>query len=366
MQRPALRAAADPARYAHRGKLSVEEITMTDQRDGWSRRKFVGGLTLVGAAGLFGNAVGVAAAEPLPETTRVRLGRHSALCTGPQFVAEQLLRAEGFTDTQYFTRPGLGWSQQALAAGEIDIGVNYATNVIRQVDAGDPVVLLGGVHVGCYELFGSDRVHAVRDLRGRKVAVPELGNSHHIFASMIASHVGVDPRKDIEWIVQPAAESKKVLAEGKIDALMAFPPDPQELRAKKIGNVVVSSAIDRPWSQYFCCMIVANADFVRKHPVATKRAARAILKATNMCATEPERAARLLVDQDISKSYEYTLQAMKDLPYNRWRELDPTDAVRFWSLRLHEAGLIKSGPNKIIAQGTDWRFFNELRKELKG
>ena len=96
------------------------------------------------------------------------------------------------------------------------------------------------------------------------------------------------------------------------------------------------------------------------------RCQRAILKATNMCATEPERAARILVDQEISKSYEYTLQALKDLPYNRWRELDPTDAVRFWSLRLHEAGLIKSGPNKIIAQGTDWRFFNELKKELKG
>jgi hypothetical protein len=42
------------------------------------------------------------------------------------------------------------------------------------------------------------------------------------------------------------------------------------------------------------------------------------------------------------------------------------DAVRFYSLRLHEAGLIKSSPQKIIAQGTDWRFLNELKRELKG
>src|SRR5207249_3669972 len=110
------------------------------------------------------------------------------------------------------------------------------------------------------------------------------------------------------------ADSKKLLAEGKVDALMAFPPDPQELRAKKIGHVVVSSAIDRPWSQYFCCMVAANKDFVGKHPVATKRAVRAVLKATDVCATQPERAARMLVDQDISKSYEYALQTMKDLP----------------------------------------------------
>ena len=56
---------------------------------------------------------------------------------------------------------------------------------------------------------------------------------------------------------------------------------------------------------------------------------------------------------------------LKDLPYNRWRELDPSDAVRFYALRLHEFGLIKSDPKKIIAQGTDWRFVNELKKELK-
>ena len=331
-----------------------------------SRRNVLRGIGLAGAAVLSGRPI-LAAAEPPPETTRLRLGKIRGLCGAPQYVAEQLFRTEGFSDTQYLTRPGpFSWLQKALAAGEIDVAVNYATNVILQVDVGDPVVLLGGVHVGCYELFGGERVRAVRDLRGRKVAVPELGASHHLFVSMMASHVGLDPRKDIEWVIQPPAESKKLLAEAKIDALMAFPPDAQELRAKKIGHVVVSSAIDRPWSQYFCCMIEVHKEFVRKHPVATKRAVRAILKAANVCATEPERAARLLVDRDVSESYEYALQTMKDLPYNRWRELDPTDAVRFWALRLHEAGMIKNGPNKIISQGTDWRFFNELKKELKG
>jgi NitT/TauT family transport system substrate-binding protein len=330
-----------------------------------SRRHVLRGIGLAGAAVLSGRPI-LAAAEPPPETTRLRLGKIPALCSAPQFVAEPLFQAEGFSDTQYVTRPGPpSWGMKALAAGEIDIIVTYGTNLILQVDAGDPVVVLGGIHVGCYELFGGERVRAVRDLRGRKVAVPELGSGHHIFVSMMASHVGLDPRKDIEWVLQPPAESRKLLVEAKVDALMAFPPEAQELRAKKIGHVVVSSAIDRPWSQYFCCMVGANADFVRKHPIATKRAVRAILKATNVCATEPERAARLLVDRDIAKSYEYALQALKDLPYNRWRELDPTDAVRFWALRLHEAGLIKSGPNKIIAQGTDWRFFNELKKELK-
>jgi NitT/TauT family transport system substrate-binding protein len=156
------------------------------------------------------------------------------------------------------------------------------------------------------------------------------------------------------------------LAEGKIDALMGFPPVPQELRARKIGHVVVSSAVDRPWSQYFCCIVTGNREFVRKHPVATKRALRAILKATDLCALEPDRAAQLIVDKGYTKRYDYALQTMQEIPYNRWREYDAEDTVRFYALRLHEIGLIKSTPQKIIAQGTDWRFLNELKKELKG
>ena len=100
------------------------------------RRAFLGRAVSVGAAALFGLGADRVAAEAALETTRIRLAKYPALCTGPQFIAEHLLRAEGFSDTQYLSRPGFGWSQQALATGEIDIGVNYATNVIMQVDAG--------------------------------------------------------------------------------------------------------------------------------------------------------------------------------------------------------------------------------------
>jgi NitT/TauT family transport system substrate-binding protein len=113
-------------------------------------------------------------------------------------------------------------------------------------------------------------------------------------------------------------------------------------------------------------MMAGHREFVRKHPVATKRALRAILKATDICALEPERAARSLVDKGLVQNYAYALQSMQDVPYNRWREYDPEDTVRFYALRLHEAGMIKSSPQKLIAQATDWRFFNELKKELKG
>jgi NitT/TauT family transport system substrate-binding protein len=309
------------------------------------------------------------AAEPPPETTRLRLHKTPGICVAPQFVAEELLHAEGFTDVQYIAPDPAKIASsiyQQLAAGAIDISMAFVPPFLIQVDAGAPIVLLGGVHVGCYEVFGTEQVRAIRDLKGKTVAVPELRGSHHLFVASMAQYVGLDPHKDIHWAVQPPTESIQLLAEGKIDALVGFPPVPQELRARKIGQLVVSSAVDRPWSQYFCCIVTGNRAFVRKHPVATKRALRAILKATDVCALAPDRAAQRIVEKGFTPRYDYALQTMQEIPYNRWREYDPEDTVRFYALRLHEIGLIKSTPQKIIAQGTDWRFFNALKKELKG
>ena len=134
-----------------------------------------------------------------------------------------------------------------------------------QVDAGVPVVLLGGIHAGCFELFGTERVRAIHDLKGSTVAVPGLTSPHYVFLARIAAHVGIDPKRDIKFVIYPAAELMQLLAEKKIDALIGVPPVPQELREKKIGHVIVNSRLDRPWSQYFCYIPAAHREFVRKH-----------------------------------------------------------------------------------------------------
>jgi len=331
-----------------------------------TRRRFLSGLSVAGAAGLLGMDGTPARAEPPPETTRLRMVRVPSICQNPQYVAEEFLRGEGFTDLQYVKKESTEGIEKALASGEADLNGHFAAPLIIRVEAGDPVVILAGEHVGCFELFGTDRVRSMRDLKGKTVAVPARDSSRYVFFASMVSYVGLDPRKDINFVTHPGTESIRLLAERKIDAYLGFPPEPQELRAKKIGHVLVNSAVDRPWSQYFCCMMAGNRQFVQKHPVATKRALRAILKAADLCALEPERVARFIVDKGFTPNYDYALQTIKGLPYGRWREYDAEDTLRFYALRLHEAGMIKSSPQKIIAQGTDWRFLTELKKELKG
>jgi NitT/TauT family transport system substrate-binding protein len=329
----------------------------------FSRRRFLGRLTLAGMAGLLGLHPRPAAAELPPETTTLRLAQTASICQAPQYVVEALFEAEGFTDVQFVGEAVAPY--RTLVSGDAQMGMSFLGPFLLHLDEGAPLVILSGGHVGCLELFAHAPIRSVRDLKGRSVAVYALGNATHVFLAMLMAYVGLDPRKDVTIVTHPPREAMRLFAKQQVDAYIAAPPIAQELRAKHIGQVVVNSSVDRPWSQYFCCVVVGHQEFVQKHPVATKRALRAILKGTDICALEPERAAQSLVNQGLAQRYDYALQTMKDVPYGRWREYDPEDTVRFYALRLHEVGMIKSTPQKLIAQGTDWRFLNELKKELK-
>ena len=216
-----------------------------------------------------------------------------------------------------------------------------------------------------FRSFGTERVRTIRDLKGKTVAVNLIDGGDHLFLSTMLAYVGLDPRRDVQWTAHEPAVAVQQLANGKVDAYLGFAPVPQELRAKKIGHVIVNTATDKPWSQYFCCMAIANRGFVRRNPVATKRALRALLKAADLCALDPARAARYVMEKGYVSNYEYTLQTLRELPYNVWRTYSPEDTLRFHALRLRDIGVIKTNPNTLVAKVADWRFLRELKKELK-
>jgi NitT/TauT family transport system substrate-binding protein len=328
-----------------------------------SRRDFLASASLAAAASVLG-AQGSLAAEGPPETTTVRLLRDPG-CVAPVTLAKDLVRAEGFSDVRYVDFEVGSTDTQMLIKEQTDIGMAFVPDVVRELDAGAPITVLAGVHPGCLELFVHQPIESIRDLKGRSITFPEVDYSSRLLLSVVASYIGVDPVKDIHFVTSSTLSPMELFAAGKTDAFLAVPPDVQELRARKIGRVILRMATDRPWSQYFCCVLVSRRKFVRANPIATKRLVRAILKATDMCAAEPQLAARRLVESASSARYEYALEMMGEVPYGVWREFDAEDSIRFYALRLRDLGLINSSPNQVIAEGTDWRFLNELKRELK-
>ncbi len=333
----------------------------------WNRREFVGGMALAGAGAYLGIDPGLSFAEPPPETTTIRFQQLRAGCWVPQLVAEDLLREEGFTDIQYVKTKSEAISQKDLLAGNLDLSMGFSGQLVRDIVPGNQMVFISGLHAGCYSLIGSDKINSVRDLKGKKVwAWSDMVSGPVVFFKALVAYVGLDPDKDIEYVTVSKDEALEMFKRGEIDAFMSFPPGPQQLRAQGIGKELVNTNVDKPWSQYFCCSVIANRDFIRKNPVATRRAIRALMRANDMIAENPEMAADIMINKvgKPAKIKKLLTQVYSEIPYGKWRHYNPEDTIRFYALRLNELGMTKYTPKEIIAQNTDWSFLNSLKSEL--
>jgi NitT/TauT family transport system substrate-binding protein len=342
------------------------------------RRSLAVGATISGAGLLAAceqsqaPATSPGATLPPPETTTVRLVSPPAC--DPLWIAKDYLLQEGFTDIQFVRVPAT--TTEWLTADKADFSSGgYGNLIAAGVDAGLPIVSLAGIHPGCFELFATPGIATIRDLRGKTIAVNAANASDQFygFFAILLAFVGVDARTEVNFIEVPpdSAALRDAFLDGRSQAFIASGAFGPLLRRnpRNPGKVILDTTMDKPWSQYYCCNLVANRDWARKNPVATKRFARAILRAADTVAKDKPRAAHEYVargfyatpsptDEDI------TNEVIRDLSYD-WREFDPEDTLRFFALRLGDAKLIKSTPQQIIAQGSDFAYMRQLRTELK-
>jgi NitT/TauT family transport system substrate-binding protein len=335
-----------------------------------SRRNFLAHAAVAGAVNVLGIAPRVAAAsgEPPPETTTVRLPRwFGSVCDAETTVVDDLLREEGFSDVQY-SEPAIdALGPDLFVRDEVDFCSEYGPVLVAAIAEGKPVTVLTGLHSGCLELIANRDIASVTDLRGKTVGVPFLQSASHWWLTLMLTYIGLDPVRDIEWIEfrLETASPRQLFEEGRIAALLSNPPETQQLHAAGIGHTILRTTVDRPWSNYYCCMLAGRPDYVRRYPVATKRVLRAIIKLVDLCASRPAWVAQRLVDEGIVDQYDEALGGLTEGRYDRWRDFDPEDSLRFFALRMHEAGIVSSDPNTIIKEGTDWRFLSEIKRELK-
>jgi len=341
----------------------------TNRSANWTRRELLRGVSAATSAALLGLGTRSAAAEPPPETRTIHLLHDPdvpVLCYAPQYLAKEFLHLEGFTDVRYNAYEDAITDSDVLVRGRADITAGLGSDFIYGIDSGAPIVILAGLHAGCTEMFASDRVATIRDLAGKRVVISGQGGPEHVFLSSVVAYIGLDPVRDIEWVEEPNyGKWPAMLEQEKVDVVNAFPPQNLVLREKGIGHVILNTTLDDPWRHFFCCMIAARREFVEKHPVATKRAVRAFVKANQLCEADKELSARLLVERGATDRYDHALKTLQEVPYGAWRSYEPRDTLRFFALRLREAGLVKGTPNELIERGTDFRFIDELRREMK-
>jgi len=209
------------------------------------------------------------------------------------------------------------------------------------MDAGAPITLSGGVHPGCFELFANENIRSITDLKGKSVGVRAWVSQHSFLA--VSQLCRLDPPRTSMDTRQ--RQTIGALRRRKDRCVPGF-----SRSRRNCGPADRScdrhSTLDRPWSQYFCCMLAGNADSsatIRPRPSVVLRA---ILKRlTSASRTQASRATGF--GWGVTASYEYALQTMKEVPY-QVREYDPrtrSDSTRCACTRGHsQSSPIGSSP----------------------
>jgi len=309
---------------------------------------------------------------PPPETTTVRFVSPAA-CDPPTAIAKGFLLEEGFTDIQYVRVPVT--TTEWLTANKADFHSGYANFIVANVDAGLPILALAGIHPGCFELFARPDIASIRDLRGRTIAVTAKNQSDQFygFFAILLAYVGIAPTEVNFVEIPPDVNAlRDAFVDGRSEAFLAPAASGPALRRnpKNPGKVILDTTMDKPWSQYYCCQLVANRDWARRYPIATKRVTRAVLRAADTVTRDRAGAAHEYVARGFfsatpaATDEQIVNEVIRDLSYD-WRELDPEETLRFFALRLGDAKLIKMTSQQIIAQGSDFAHMRQLRSELK-
>ncbi len=196
------------------------------------------------------------------------------------------------------------WSnyKDVLALGGFDITHHLVMYFLKPIEQGLDVKFTGGIHRGCLRVqaAANGKINSVEDLRGKRIGVPGMGTPPFIFANRVLGANGIDPCKEITWLVFPAGELGLALEKGEVDAVADSEPIGTLLVAEGKVKNVADQAKDAPYNDEYCCAVIVNGKFLAANPKAAAAATRALLKAAKWVETNPAAAARLRSRRNIS------------------------------------------------------------------
>jgi NitT/TauT family transport system substrate-binding protein len=188
--------------------------------------------------------------------------------------------------------------RSALAAGK-NILSNGDFQYFPAVHEGIDVKLIGGLHEGCIKILApvDSGITRLEDLRGKRIAVDEIGGTPMSVASVAAGSVGIDPQTEITWLPFPTDLVVAAVEKGEADLLAIW--DPFATLAQNTGKyrVLVDISEHPLFADKACCFLFGSGKVIKDNPGAVAAALRAINKATEWIGAHPGETAQKLVDQ---------------------------------------------------------------------
>src|SRR6266581_4504567 len=273
---------------------------------------------------------------------KVRVGYIGLTCEAPIFTAVE----KGF-----FKEEGLevslvkcDWKnyKDVLALGGYDVTHHLVMYFLKPIEQGLDVKFTGGIHRGCLRVQAgaNSTIRTVKDLRGKRIGVPGMGTPPFIFANRVLGANGIDPSKEITWLVFPAGELGLAIDKGELDAVADSEPIGSLLLAQGKVRNIADQAVDVPYRDEYCCAVLVSGKFLARNPKATAAATRALLKAAKWVEANPAAAAKLSVEAKYLASTAdqntFAISHLRYVPSVSGAEV----AVRLAAVEMKRAGML--------------------------
>ena len=286
---------------------------------GAARLRAAGGWTAILVAGAALIAGCDSGSKPAAGTSnKVRVGYIGLTCEAPIFTAYEkgFFKEEGLAVTLVKCE----WAnyKDVLALGGFDVTHHLIMYFLKPIEQGLDVKFTGCIHRGCLRVqaLTNSKVDSIAALRGKRIGVPGMGTPPFIFANRVLGAHGIDPGKEVTWMVFPAGELGLALAKGEVDAVADSEPIGSMLLADGKVKNIADQATDSPYKDEYCCAVLVNGKFLAANPKAAAAATRALLKGAKWVEKNPAAAARMSVEKKyLASNPELNTVAIASLKY---------------------------------------------------
>lgn len=230
--------------------------------------------------------------------TKVRIGHSGSTCETPLFVAYErgLYKEEGL-DVELI-KGNFDINKEGLATGKIDVSDGLPLQWIKPIEQGLDIKFTAGIHTGCIRLLAplGSNIKQLKDLRGKTIGVPNIGGGPMNFVARLLVIDGIDVKTGVTWKAFPAPQLETALEKGEVDAIAVTDPTAQQVLDNGKVRVVADSATHEHFKDEYCCLVVISGRLIKESPETAAAVTRAILKAGQWVAKNPQAAAKIAVD----------------------------------------------------------------------